>query len=542
MRMFSMSSAKTNKVWTKIENRAKAAFTLAATVSCMAISNSAMAQNTAPVVNDFNLTALEDNPLHVLSNLPAGIFTDADGDTMTALKVVTAPLNGTLYYNGGASTISDGDTIARSLISDLYYVPAHNYEGSDSFVWNGTDGQDFATSNANAYITVTPQNDPPTGISFTAVNIDENLPANSTVGFLTADDPDFGDTHTFALIAGAGDQDNGSFNIVANKLQAVSSFNYEVQNIYHIRLLVTDSVGQNWEGTYGITVNDVNDKPVVADISKQVTQGNNVVIGSTDFSGAYTDEDSNAIDGIRISSLPSIGSLTLSGNPVNINDYIAVANLDNLTYNAPSNFAGTVSFDYYGGDGTDESDNTGKVEIEVKNTRIGSGSSMGSNLPSITSFDTGSGAVRGSVVGPYTGYVPGNGTTNGSGATRPGSGGGNLNQGQGSNKTQDPNASIAGFENPLEFMVFNNYPNPFSGTTAITYELPADYNVLIKVYNNLGTEVATLADGAQSAGVQTITWEPNGDISNGQYFYNIVIFDNEGNQMAVKAGVMVRLK
>ena len=44
-------------------------------------------------------------------------------------------------------------------------------------------------------------------------SVAENQPPNTVVGALTATDPDTGNSHTFALVAGAGDADNGSFNI-----------------------------------------------------------------------------------------------------------------------------------------------------------------------------------------------------------------------------------------------------------------------------------------------------------------------------------------
>ena len=63
------------------------------------------------------------------------------------------------------------------------------------------------------------------------------------MGTLTAIDPDLGDTHTFSLVAGAGDTDNGLFQVVGTQLQTSAVFNYETTNSYSIRIQTTDNGG-----------------------------------------------------------------------------------------------------------------------------------------------------------------------------------------------------------------------------------------------------------------------------------------------------------
>ena len=69
---------------------------------------------------------------------------------------------------------------------------------------------------------------------------DENQPVATNVGNLSAADPDAGDTHTFSLVMGTGDADNGSFQIVGNVLKTNAVFNYEADNSYSIRVRATD--------------------------------------------------------------------------------------------------------------------------------------------------------------------------------------------------------------------------------------------------------------------------------------------------------------
>src|SRR6185369_13419354 len=50
------------------------------------------------------------------------------------------------------------------------------------------------------------------------------------------------------------------------------------------------------------------------------------------------------------------------------------------------------------------------------------------------------------------------------------------------------------------------YPNPFNGSTTISYSLATDEKVNIKVYSVSGGEVATLQNGRQLAGLHNLEW------------------------------------
>lgn len=78
---------------------------------------------------------------------------------------------------------------------------------------------------------------------------------------------------------------------------------------------------------------------------------------------------------------------------------------------------------------------------------------------------------------------------------------------------------------PTTYNIFQNYPNPFNPSTNITYALPQNSYVSIKVYDMLGREVKTLVSSELSAGNHSVIW--NGDDNNGQlvssgtYIYRI---------------------
>jgi hypothetical protein len=78
---------------------------------------------------------------------------------------------------------------------------------------------------------------------------------------------------------------------------------------------------------------------------------------------------------------------------------------------------------------------------------------------------------------------------------------------------------------PKEVALHNNYPNPFNPATAISFELPAETDIELSVFNLLGERVTTLADGKHRAGMHRVTWagkDDNGrDLPSGVYFYRL---------------------
>lgn len=77
-------------------------------------------------------------------------------------------------------------------------------------------------------------------------------------------------------------------------------------------------------------------------------------------------------------------------------------------------------------------------------------------------------------------------------------------------------------EIPLEFAMYQNYPNPFNPTTTIKYQLAEAGNVLLKVYDILGNEVAVLVNEEKEAGYYNIEFSSDKyNISSGVYIYSI---------------------
>jgi hypothetical protein len=70
------------------------------------------------------------------------------------------------------------------------------------------------------------------------------------------------------------------------------------------------------------------------------------------------------------------------------------------------------------------------------------------------------------------------------------------------------------------FKLMQNYPNPFNPSTTIEFSLKNSSFVSIKIYNNLGQEVAQVLSQEMNAGVHTARWNANG-FASGVYYYRI---------------------
>ena len=76
---------------------------------------------------------------------------------------------------------------------------------------------------------------------------------------------------------------------------------------------------------------------------------------------------------------------------------------------------------------------------------------------------------------------------------------------------------------PVHVSVFSlgqNYPNPFNPSTVITYQLPANSFVTLRVYDAVGREVRTLVNERQTTGNHSLTFYAGG-LPSGMYFYRL---------------------
>lgn len=90
--------------------------------------------------------------------------------------------------------------------------------------------------------------------------------------------------------------------------------------------------------------------------------------------------------------------------------------------------------------------------------------------------------------------------------------------------------------NPIEFRLFENYPNPFNPTTTIRFNIPMTTNVSIKVYDIRGQEITTLVNQRYfEVGSYTVNFDAS-NLSSGIYLYRIIA----GSYQSVKKMMLLK--
>ncbi|NNG27997.1 MAG: T9SS type A sorting domain-containing protein [Ignavibacteriaceae bacterium] len=86
-----------------------------------------------------------------------------------------------------------------------------------------------------------------------------------------------------------------------------------------------------------------------------------------------------------------------------------------------------------------------------------------------------------------------------------------------------------------DFKLYQNYPNPFNPSTTISYQIPQQEFVTLKVYDILGNEIAVLVNENETAGNYEVNFNAS-SLPSGIYFYQI----KAGSFIETKKMVLVK--
>lgn len=86
-----------------------------------------------------------------------------------------------------------------------------------------------------------------------------------------------------------------------------------------------------------------------------------------------------------------------------------------------------------------------------------------------------------------------------------------------------------------DFYLSQNYPNPFNPTTIIEYSIPNNEHVILKVFDILGREVATLVNEQKSAGTYKVNFNAE-NLPSGVYIYKL----SSGNYTTSRKMLMIK--
>ncbi|MGZ8821792.1 MAG: Ig-like domain-containing protein [Aeromicrobium sp.] len=223
-----------------------------------------IAQNHPPVGNPDSYSGPQDTAMTV--DAAGGVLandTDADGNTLTATEVA-GPSHGTVVL------AEDGSFV---------YTPNAGYVGPDSFAYDLADGA--ATVGPVAVsITVTHVNHPPTLGLVTDQSIPELVLFDLTVN---GADPDGDSPLVYSVPTGP----SGLTVEPVSGVLAWTPSEAQGPGVYPLTIRVTDSGGLFAEGSFTITVTEVNRSPLLAAIAERTVYPGDAV----SFTAAATDPD-----------------------------------------------------------------------------------------------------------------------------------------------------------------------------------------------------------------------------------------------------------
>ena len=103
---------------------------------------------------------------------------------------------------------------------------------------------------------------------------------------------------------------------------------------------------------------------------------------------------------------------------------------------------------------------------------------------------------------------------------------------------------LTNYNQEKEFILAQNYPNPFSSITYIDYRLPEDAMVQISVYNVMGQMITTLVNKHHFSGHYQVSWDGNdmagNNVPNGMYIYMINIENRNKVKIHKRMMMLVR--
>ncbi len=290
---------------------------------------------TEQMVSDISKTGQEDTALAFTALEFSQHFAGIGGASLTSVKIDSLPdaNSGVLTLPGTDESgnpilvpVTIGQEIPVADLDGLVFTPAADWNGSNSFLWNGKDGSGYAATDASVRITLDPVNDSPVVSStpLAGVTVDEDAAPSAidlSTGFTDVDIAINGDVLTYTATS--------SSEVISLSLDGANltlSFPSNWNGLATISVTSADAAGASVTDDFTVTANPVNDAPTAADATITVVAGKSQTI-TLDYGDLETAQTNLQV---------TFGSLNVTLN---------ASALPGLTYTAPAT-AGDDSFTY----------------------------------------------------------------------------------------------------------------------------------------------------------------------------------------------------
>ena len=367
------------------QSDAESAAAATATITVTAVAD-------APAATDLTKSTAEDTVLTFAAADFDGVYTDGDGDSLKAVKVMnlTDAGQGALALNGTA--VSAGDVIARDDVGSLKFTPAANFAGDAEFTFQLADQSDRLSATAMATITVTAVPDAPTATAL-AASTDED----TVLTFAAADfdgvfsDVDDGDSLKAVKVMSLTDAAHGELALDGTAVSAnqkvargdlgdltftpVADWNGEASFTFK---LADQSDRLSATATATITVTAVADAPLLMSLDLNDPDANALAVRTAedtaltftaaDFDGVFRDvDDGDSLKAVKVVTLPDAGhgKLALDGTAVSADQKVAHGDLGDLKFTPVANWNGEASFTFKVIDQSDAESATASAGITV---------------------------------------------------------------------------------------------------------------------------------------------------------------------------------
>jgi len=355
-----------------------------------------------PVTENFTVNTNEDTTYNFTQADFTGHYTDADSEALVNVRIVSLPAPAAGVLNLNTTAITANQVIPLASLGSINFVPTANWNGNATFTWQASDGHDYSEADT-VTISVTAVNDLPVITPLTKTAVDED----TTVTFTATDFTDhYSDAEGTALVeiritalpaSAAGTLRLSGTPVALNQvipaanlgnLTFVPAANWNGSATFSWQ--ASDGTGYSTASTVTMPITAVQDVPVTANFTVNTNEDTTYNFTQADFTGHYTDADSEALVNVRIVSLPApaAGVLNLSTTAITAHQVIPLASLGSINFVPEANWNGDATFTWQAYDGHDYSEaDTVTVHVAAVNDEpqfVGLGNTSGDEETLIT--------------------------------------------------------------------------------------------------------------------------------------------------------------